>query len=32
MTAPCVFDGPINGKKFLAWVEQFLSDAAATWS
>ena len=24
MTAPCVFDGPINGEKFLAWVEQFL--------
>lgn len=24
MTAPCIFDGPINGEKFLAWVEQFL--------
>jgi len=24
VTAPCVFDGPINGKTFLAWVEQFL--------
>ena len=24
MTAPCVFDGPINGELFLAWVEQFL--------
>lgn len=22
--APCVFDGPINGRKFLAWVERFL--------
>lgn len=22
--APCVFDGPINGQKFLAYVEQFL--------
>lgn len=22
--APCVFDGPINGKRFLAYVEQFL--------
>lgn len=22
--APCVFDGPINGAKFLAWVEQVL--------
>jgi transposase len=22
--APCVFDGPINGISFLAWVEQFL--------
>ena len=24
MTAPCVFDGPMNGEAFLAWVEQFL--------
>jgi transposase len=24
MTAPCVFDGPINGDAFVAWVEQFL--------
>ena len=24
MAAPCVFDGPINGELFLAWVEQFL--------
>lgn len=24
MTAPCVFDGPINGARFLAWVEQAL--------
>ena len=24
ITAPCVFDGPINGCLFLAWVEQFL--------
>jgi len=23
--APCLFDGPINGKKFLAYVEQFLA-------
>lgn len=22
--APCLFDGPINGEKFRAWVEQFL--------
>ena len=22
--APCIFDGPMNGEKFLAWVEQFL--------
>ncbi len=22
--APCVFDGPINGDSFLAWVEQSL--------
>lgn len=22
--APCVFDGPINGQRFLAYVEQFL--------
>jgi len=24
VTAPCVFDGPINGEKFHAYVEQFL--------
>jgi transposase len=24
ITAPCVFDGPINGRLFRAWVEQFL--------
>lgn len=24
ITAPCVFDGPINGAKFLAYVEQIL--------
>ncbi len=24
MTAPCVFDGAINGARFLAWVEQAL--------
>ena len=24
LTAPCVFDGPINGCLFLAWVRQFL--------
>jgi transposase len=24
LTAPCVFDGPINGAKFLAYVEQIL--------
>lgn len=24
MTAPCVFDGPMNGETFLAWVEQSL--------
>ncbi len=24
ITAPCVFDGPINGESFLAWVEQAL--------
>jgi len=24
ITAPCVFDGPINGERFLAWVRQFL--------
>jgi transposase len=22
--APCLFDGPINGERFLAWVQQFL--------
>lgn len=25
MTAPCVFDGPIDAESFLAWVEQFLA-------
>ena len=25
ITAPCVFDGPINGERFLAWVERFLA-------
>ncbi len=25
ITAPCVFDGPINGKRFLAWVRQALA-------
>lgn len=24
VTAPCVFDGPINAQNFRAWVEQFL--------
>jgi transposase len=24
VTAPCVFDGPINGRSFLAYVEQIL--------
>ena len=24
IAAPCVFNGPINGASFLAWVEQFL--------
>ncbi len=24
IVAPCVFDGPINGESFAAWVEQFL--------
>src|SRR5579862_1320530 len=24
LVAPCAFDGPINGEKFRAWVEQFL--------
>ena len=24
ITAPCVFDGPINGRSFLAYVEQLL--------
>ena len=22
IAAPCVFDGPINGERFLAWVQQ----------
>ena len=24
ITAPCIFDGPIDGESFRAWVEQFL--------
>ena len=24
LVAPCAFDGPINGERFRAWVEQFL--------
>ena len=24
IAAPCLFDGPINGQSFLAWVGQFL--------
>ena len=24
IAAPCLFDGPINGTSFLAWVDQFL--------
>ncbi len=24
ITAPCLFDGPINGEVFLAWVQQSL--------
>ena len=24
ITAPCVFDGPINAERFLAWTQQFL--------
>jgi transposase len=27
ITAPCVFDGPINGESFLRYVEQFLCPA-----
>ena len=23
ITAPCVFDGPIDGESFLAWIVQF---------
>ena len=25
IAAPCVFDGPINGERFLAWVQQALA-------
>jgi transposase len=25
IAAPCVFDGPMNGERFRAWVEQFLA-------
>lgn len=25
ITAPCVFDGPMNSETFRAWVEQFLA-------
>ena len=30
VTAPCVFDGPINGASFLAYVEQVLVPALKT--
>ena len=31
ITAPCVFDGPINGASFLAWVSLlFIPSAAET--
>jgi len=29
LTAPCVFDGPINGEAFSAWVEQLLMPTLA---
>lgn len=29
LTAPCVFDGPINGEKFRAYVEQILAPTLA---
>ncbi len=29
VVAPCVFDGPINGQSFRAWVDQQLLDAIA---
>jgi len=29
LTAPCVFDGAINGERFLAWVEQALAPTLA---
>jgi hypothetical protein len=31
IVAPCVFDGPINGELFLAWVEQFPGPDVAPW-
>ena len=30
ITAPCVFDGPINGASFLAWVQQALVPTLST--
>jgi putative transposase len=27
--APCLFDGPINGERFRAYVEQFLSQPSS---
>jgi len=30
ITAPCVFDGPINGERFLAYVEQCLAPTLKT--
>ena len=29
IVAPCVFDGPINGQSFRAWIDQQLLDAIA---
>jgi hypothetical protein len=30
LTAPCVFDGAINGARFRVWVEQALAPTLAT--
>ncbi len=31
ITAPCVFDGPITGETFLAYVEQALAPTLSSW-
>jgi hypothetical protein len=31
ITAPCAFDGPINGETFLAYIEQAFTPTLSSW-